>query len=123
MVKRSQLVRMIAVLALVGGAWVAGGAAQNPLLSDARLKALGASAKTAVEHRSLAAHYRAHAAEHENDAKTHDFIVSEARKRAGDDDAWDLARDAAHYADHSREAAEALNDLAVLHEEMAKRAK
>ena len=53
---------------------------------------------------------------------THDEIAAVARKRAsGSDDAWDLARDAAHYADHSREAAEALRELVRLHEDMAKR--
>jgi hypothetical protein len=71
--------------------------------------------------RALAAQYRAHAAEHEADAAAHETLVTEARVRAVDDDAWDLARDAAHYAEHSREAAEALRDLAQLHEAMADR--
>jgi hypothetical protein len=75
----------------------------------------------AADHRALAAQYRAHAAEHEADAAAHEALVTEARVRAADDDAWDLARDAAHYAEHSREAAEALRDLAQLHEAMADR--
>ena len=54
---------------------------------------------------------------------THEQMAQAARKRAAqDDDAWDLARDAVHYSAHSREAAEALRDLATLHDEMAKRA-
>ena len=75
----------------------------------------------AADHRALAAQYRAHAAEHEADAAAHDALVTDARARAADDDAWDLGRDAAHYAEHSREAAEALRDLAQLHEAIANR--
>ena len=76
---------------------------------------------TAADHRALAAQYRAHAAEHDADAAAHEALVKDARTRANDDDAWDLARDATHYADHSREAAEALRDLAQLHEAIADR--
>lgn len=84
------------------------------------IAALSASA-SAADHRVLAAHYRTHAAEHEADAAAHEALVAEAKARTGDDDAWDLARDAAHYAEHSREAAEALRDLARLHEGIAER--
>jgi hypothetical protein len=75
----------------------------------------------AADHRALAAHYRAHAVEHDVDAARHEKIAVAAKARAADDDAWDLARDAAHYAEHSREAAEALRDLAQLHEAIAER--
>jgi hypothetical protein len=75
----------------------------------------------AADHRSLAAHYRAHAVAHETDAARHDALAAEVKARAADDDAWDLARDASHYAQHSREAAEALRDLAQLHEAIADR--
>ena len=112
-----------AALALAAGMFVAGAASQGSLLSSAELTKLGASASTAAEHRKLAAHYRAHASEHETDARIHEGIVTKARERSTDDDAWDLARDAAHYAEHSREAAEALTELATLHEEVAKRSK
>ena len=98
-------------------------ATQGSILPDNELKRMGATAASAADHRKLSAHYRAHAAEHEADAVTHEQIAQAARKRAAqDDDAWDLARDAVHYAAHSREAAEALRDLATLHDEMAKRA-
>jgi len=97
-------------------------ATQGTVLSSAELKRLGASASTTADHARLAAHYRTHAAEHETDAAIHEGIAEEARKRAAtNDDAWDLARDAMHYAGHSREAAEALRELATLHDEMAKR--
>lgn len=92
-------------------------------LSDSELKRLGASAATAADHKKLAAHYRAHAAEHEADAKLHEEIIKAARKQdLADGHAWELARGAAHYAEHSREAAEALIDLANLHDGMAETA-
>jgi hypothetical protein len=93
-------------------------------LSDAELKKLSTSATTAADHKKLAAHYRAHATEHEADAKLHEDIVTAARKQdQSSGHAWELARGAAHYAEHSREAAEALRELAALHEGMAETAK
>ena len=92
-------------------------------LSDAELKKIGATATTPADHKRLAAHYRAHAAEHEADAKLHEDIVAAARKQdQSSGHAWELARAADHYAEHSREAAEALRDLAALHEGMAEHA-
>ena len=91
-------------------------------LSDAEFKKLGASAATAAEHKKLAAHYRAHAAEHEADAKAHEEIVAAAKKMGSSGHAFELALGAAHYAEHSREAAEALKELADLHEGMAEAA-
>jgi len=91
-------------------------------LSDAEFKKLGASAVTAADHKKLAAHYRAHAAEHEADAKAHEEIVAAAKKDASSGHAFELAIGAAHYAEHSREAAEALRELADLHEGMAEAA-
>jgi hypothetical protein len=92
-------------------------------LTDAELRKMGASAATAADHKKLAAHYRAHAAEHEADAKLHEEIVTAARKQdQSSGHAWELARGAAHYAEHSHEAAEALRELAALHEGMAETA-
>ena len=79
------------------------------------------SSNVASDHRALAARYRAHAAEHEADAASHDALVTDLKARPADDESWDLARDAAHYAQHSREAAEALRDLAQHHEAIAER--
>jgi hypothetical protein len=79
------------------------------------------SSNVAADHRALAARYRAHAAEHEADAALHDALVADLKARPADDETWDLARDAAHYAQHSREAAEALRDLAQQHEAIADR--
>ena len=92
-------------------------------LSDAELKKISAAATTPADHKKLAAHYRAHAAEHEADAKLHEEIVAIERKQdQASGHAWELARGAAHYTAHPREAAEALRDLAVLHEGMAETA-
>jgi hypothetical protein len=91
-------------------------------LSDAEFKKLGASATTAAEHKKLAAHYRAHAAEHEADAKMHEEIVASVKKDVSSGHAFELAIGAAHYAEHSHEAAEALRELADLHEGMAEAA-
>ena len=119
-----RFVQAVSLLMFVAGLTSVAVTTQSATLRDAELRKLGANATTAAEHNRLVAHYRAHAAEHEADAATHEAIVETARKRAAtDDDAWDLARDAAHYAEHSREAAEALKELATLHEEIAKRAK
>jgi hypothetical protein len=91
-------------------------------LSDAELRKIGASATTAADHKKLAAHYRAHAAEHEADAKVHEDIVAAAKKMGSSGHAFELALGAAHYAEHSREAAEALKELAELHDGMAEAA-
>ena len=101
------------------GAGPRGAAAQA--LPRAAFDRLATSAKTAADHKALAAHYRAHADEHATDATVHERIAAEARSRRDDDEAWDLARDASHYAEHSREAAEALRELAALHEGAAER--
>jgi hypothetical protein len=92
-------------------------------LGEADLEKLALSARTAQDHAKLAAHYRAHAAEHEMDAKLHEELIVQLRKTPNDDEAWDLARDAAHYAEHSRDAAEALRDLAASHAGIAERMK
>jgi len=112
----------IAAAMLVGlVALGAGVAAQTAKLTDAQFKELAKSAKTTNDHVKLAAYYRAHAAEHEADAKLHDEIVTLSRKNPTDDQAWELGRAAAHYAEHSREAAEALRDLAVVHDGIAQK--
>ena len=96
------------------------GLASAQKLADAELKRLSTAAATAADHKKLAIHYRAHAAEHEADAKLHDQLVAAARKMdQTSGHAWELARGADHYAEHSREAAEALRELAAVHEGMA----
>jgi hypothetical protein len=92
--------------------------AQQGKVSDADLKNLAMSAKTAQDHMKLGAHYRAHAAEHEADAKLHEQLANQYDKSSPQ-----LAGEARHYAAHSMEAAEALRNLAQIHDTMAKAAK
>ena len=63
----------------------------------------------------LAAHFTAHAVEHENDAKLHEDLATPYEETHPQ-----LAGEARHYAAHSREAAEALRNLAKIHQELAK---
>ena len=110
---------IVILLLLALAASYAGVAAQGSRLSDAQFRSLANSAKTADDHKKLADYYRAHAAEHEMDAKLHEQIVATSRKNPADNQAWELGRAADHYAEHSREAAEALRILATLHDGMA----
>lgn len=84
-------------------------------LSDQELKKLAGSHATAAEHQKLAAHYAAHATEHETDAKLHEELATQYAKTEPS-----LAGEARHYAAHSKEAAEALRELASLHQKLAK---
>jgi hypothetical protein len=122
--KRSSLgsACVVVVLLLGTAGLVAREAAQTGRITNEQFKTLATSAKTAEDHHKLAAYYRIHAAEHEADAKLHDEIVIMSRKKPADDDAWELARGAAHYAEHSRESAAALRELVAIHEGMAERA-
>lgn len=108
------------ILGLAGVFVVLSGTPVSAQVTGADVVRLSTST-VAADHRALDTHYRSHAIEHETDAARHDTVAAEAKARTADDDAWDLARDAAHYAQHSREAAEALRDLAQLHEAIAER--
>src|SRR5690349_2546261 len=115
----SRLFLVVPAIVIAVGLASIGVMTQGARLTDTELKRIGSSASTRADHTRLAAHYRAHAAEHEADAAVHEHIAEESRKRAStDDDAWDLARDATHYASHSHEAAEALRELAALHDNL-----
>lgn len=83
---------------------------------------LAATPKTADDHRALARCYRAIALENENQAKT--FVALAAQYQKGlpavaEDQVFELARALRHAAEHSRDFAEALNDLAEVHEGIA----
>jgi hypothetical protein len=88
-------------------------------LPQAEFAKLARGHKTAEEHLKLAAHFKAHAAEHENDAKLHEEL---AKHLSGHHDAAEtgLAGEARPYAAHSREAAEAMRNMAKIHTELAK---
>ena len=89
--------------------------AQSGKLTDQDFKKVAQSHSTAEEHQKLAAHYTAHAVEHENDAKVHEELAALYEKSEPK-----LVKEAHHYATHSREAAEALRNLAKLHQELGK---
>jgi hypothetical protein len=84
------------------------------ILPHEELTKLVASAKS-EDHRKLAHHYAAHAADHEADAKAHETLANQYEKTAPG-----LAGEARHYAAHSMEAAEALRSMATQHEKLGK---
>lgn len=104
------LTSLVVAAALAGAVLVA----QSGKLSDQDFMRLAQSHSSADEHRRLAAHYTAHAAEHEADAKAHETLANQY-----DQDEPRLSGEIRHYAAHSREAAEALRALAKLHQELA----
>jgi biopolymer transport protein ExbB/TolQ len=89
--------------------------AQAAKLSDQDFRRLAASHANAEEHQKLSGHYLAHATEHEADAKLHEEFAAQYGKTEPS-----LAGEARHYAAHSREAAEALRELAKIHQTLAK---
>ena len=89
--------------------------AQSGKLSDQEFKQLAQSHATTAEHLKLAAHYTAHAVEHESDAKVHEELATQYVKTEPK-----LSGEARHYAAHSREGAEALRELARIHQDLAK---
>lgn len=96
--------------------WLSSGLlAQGGKLSDQEFRQVAASHANADEHQKLAAHYTAHAAEHEGDARQHEELANRYAKTEPS-----IAGEARHYAAHSREAAEALRELARLHQNLSK---
>ena len=89
--------------------------AQSGKLPDADFLKLAKTHANADEHQRLAAHYTAHAVEHEGDARVHEDLARQYDKAEPA-----LAREARHYAGHSREAAEALRNLAKIHQDLAR---
>lgn len=89
--------------------------AQSGKLPDAEFMKLAQTHDTAEAHQKLAAHYTAHAIEHETDAKQHEELAKQYDKTEPR-----LAGEARHYAAHSQESAEALRNLAKIHQDLAK---
>jgi hypothetical protein len=106
------IVSALGLVALVSWSALYG---QGGKLSDQEFSKLAASHANADEHQKLMAHYTAHAAEHEADAKLHEQLANQYAKTEPS-----LAGEARHYAAHSREAAEALRELAKIHQTLAK---
>ena len=121
--------RAFTVSALIGGSLMLSrdANAQTPgkSLSKKQLADLVATSKTAADHRKLAQHYRAMAAKHELEAKEHVELAAKYKahptasesKRPG---APDTAAHCLMYAEHCRNAAKVMNEMAAMHEEMAK---
>ena len=84
-------------------------------LTTAQFTELAQNHKTAADHLKLADHFTEHAIEHEADAKIHEELAVPYEKTHPQ-----LAGEARHYAAHSREAAEAMRNLANIHRELAK---
>lgn len=123
--------RAFGVAALSGGSLVlalgASGQTADKMLSKKELSALVATAKTAEDHRKLAAHYRAAAAQHEAEAKEHTELAAKykANPTGTEEKQPGAPNTASHcllYAEHCHKAAKLLNELAAMHEAMAKRA-
>ena len=121
----------VAVVLAAGSALVAVPAGAQPsgkMLTKKEVSDLAANAKTAEDHRKLAAHYTAVAARHEQEAKEHADLAAKYKsnptasdvKRPG---APDTASHCLTYAEHCRKAAQSMRELAAMHEEMAKKAK
>ena len=91
-------------------------------LSDADYHKLAAAPKSPADHRALAKHYRAVAAEHEAEAKNLDTLAATYAKGlpgVTEGHAHELARTMKHSAEHSRDFAEALRDVAEVHDGIA----
>ena len=108
-------IRNAASACLVGFLLVTPLVAQSGRLPDADFLKLAKSHADADEHQRLAAHYAAHAVEHEGDARVHEELARQYDKAEPA-----LAKEARHYAGHSREAAEALRNLARIHQNLAR---
>ena len=124
--------RAFGVAALVGGSLILSsiGSAQTSgkIVSKKQLLELVGTAKTADDHRKLAEHYRAVAAKHEAEAKEHVELAAKYRanptasesKRPGSPD---TASHCTTFAEHCRKQAGIMNEMAAMHEEMAKNLK
>ena len=87
-------------------------------LSDSEFATVARTHTGAGDHLKLAEHYTAHAIEHENDAKLSEELASRASGHHATEAGLD--GELRHYAAHSKEAAEALRNLARIHQGLAK---
>lgn len=87
-------------------------------LSDSEFTKIAQSHQGAGDHTKLAEHYTAHAMEHENDAKISEELAAHTSGHHASEAGLD--GELRHYAAHSREAAEAMRNLAKIHQQLAK---
>lgn len=83
-------------------------------LSETEFKKVAQSHLTAGDHLKLAEHFSEHAVEHEHDAQIQEELAGAYETKEPR-----LAGESRHYAAHSREAAEAMRQLAKIHKELA----
>lgn len=117
---------MMGIVVAAGMAAFAAKAEAADLLSEAEYKKLAPAPKSAADHRMLAKHYRALAAQHLAESKELDAIgATYAKGLPNMEAAWsrDLSRGVKHAAEHSRDFAEALDHLAEAHEGYAENMK
>jgi len=126
----SQVALLIVLSVLVAGLLIAvpsRAADSGDILSKAEVKELLAKTGTAEEHRKLARHFAAKAAEHEADAKEHEALAVEYRKNPSASAikhpmSGKTAEHCEYYAKHCRNAAKELRTIAAMHEELARKA-
>jgi hypothetical protein len=87
-------------------------------LSDSEFMKVAQLHQAASDHLKLADHYTAHAIEHESDAKMSEELAAHVSGHHASEAGLD--GELRHYAAHSREAAEALRNLAKIHQSLAK---
>lgn len=95
-------------------------AAESP--SDAEYSKLAAAPKSPADHRRLAKHYPAIAREQEAQANVLNALATKYKTGlpgVTDGQAHELSRTVQHAAEHARDFAEALNDIAEVHEGIA----
>lgn len=100
----------------------------QPVLTKKELKAAIASAKTVQDHRRIATYYKAEANRMSAEAKEHDELAA-AYAKTGNAHAikhpmsGQTAEHCKYFSDAARKAAQASQELAKLHEEMARQGK
>jgi hypothetical protein len=97
-------------------------AATSGKLTEAEYQKLSAAPKTPADHRALAKYYRAAAADHDAEAKAYEALAATYAKGlpgATEGHAHELSRTIKHAAEHSRDFAEALRDIADVHDGIA----
>jgi hypothetical protein len=117
--------RKIVAALVAGGAGLSSGiafAADAGRLTDAEYNKLAAAPKTADDHRKLAKHYRSVAAMHQAEAKAFQAFADSYVKglpATPSGQARELSRAVHHAAEHSEDFAEAIIEIAEVHEGIA----
>ena len=123
---KHKLLALVAVFMITAAALAQTPAASQPKpehLSKQQLNTLIASAKTAAEHERLAQYYRAHASDYLAEAKDHESMVAAYKANSSLSNEKNRASTIGHceyFVKTFRELAVKAQELAALHEQMAK---